>query len=115
MADILDKYEGHTEGPWKCPGMIDDDIVFTPKDGKWVCQLWSKQEENFRSDEETAANAELIADAPLILSQLNEAVELLTRLSETFEFPSDIKKGATLINSCFKHSAIKFLSSIGGK
>jgi hypothetical protein len=83
LPEKYKKYEGHTPPPWKCNGDIDDDHVFT-SDGEWVCQLWGKTEENFRGDDETATNAELIADAPMLLeqlitkeSQLNEAVELL--------------------------------------
>lgn len=73
----MDKYKGHTPGPWKCEGTIYDDYVFTPSDGKWICQLWDKQEENFRSDEETSANAELIADAPQLLEKLEVTEQLL--------------------------------------
>src|SRR5574340_1494433 len=54
----------HTPGPWRAniEGKYSSEVLAS--DGNYVCQLWGKDEEDFREREETKANARLIAAAP---------------------------------------------------
>ena len=66
--------ENFTPGPWK----VEMDM-FTAKEGcseklmsaqiaelngDWIAQLWNRQDQNFKGDDTTIANAHLIAAAP---------------------------------------------------
>ena len=65
----------HTPGPWKVARGLswkETGAWYHIVDSKkgWVAQLWNKYEENFKSREESKANARLIATAPEMLEVL---------------------------------------------
>lgn len=72
----------HTPGPWKVAGGYGWEEtkvcyhIVDPKKG-WVAQLWNKYEEDFKSCEESKANAQLIAAAPEMLEALEKVKEYI--------------------------------------
>ena len=64
-----DKYEGHTEGKWR----VDDEIGLVIKHG---------QDPHDFVDMENKANAQLMADAPLLLEEVKRLREQYTELRE---------------------------------
>ena len=85
MIDI-DKYEGHTEGPWWAGEWFNDDVVqfergygveqrivnespFVDHSGEWVCLV------------DNEADAKLIADAPLLLAEVKRLRDMLSELA----------------------------------
>jgi hypothetical protein len=73
-----DKYEGHTKGPWNYEIPETGDNIITDVEGEFVAQVASRED---------AKNAQLIADAPLLLAEV-------IRLRE------DNKKLHDAINGC---------------
>ena len=81
-----DKYEGHTQGPWKASHDVVEygHIVNNTGWRVYVGEHEKRAEiQNYRfdHDELSEANARLIADAPLLLAEvkrLREAIEQLT-------------------------------------
>jgi hypothetical protein len=68
----------YTKGEWK----VQDGHI--ESNGKWICQLWSKKEEDFENSE---ANALLIAAAPDLYNALKGIKELAKGYTE---MPKDI-------------------------
>jgi hypothetical protein len=73
-----DKYEGHTKGPWNYEIPETGDNIITDVEGEFVAQVASRED---------AKNAQLIADAPLLLE---EVIRLRQRLKQI----KNIAKGA---------------------
>ena len=84
---MIDKYEGHTEGPWWADEWFNDDVVqfergfcveqrivneshVVDHSGEWVCLV------------DNEADAQLIADAPIILQALIDERAEVERLRE---------------------------------
>jgi len=72
----------HTPGPWKVaggPSWEETEACYHIVDSKkgWVAQLWNKYEEDFKSREESKANARLIAAAPEMLEALEKVKEYI--------------------------------------
>ena len=82
-----DKYEGHTEGPWWADEWFNDDVVqfergycveqrivnespIVDHSGEWVCLV------------DNEADAQLIADAPLLLQEVKRLREQYAELRE---------------------------------
>ena len=60
-----DRYEGHTEGPWKVRTYYDMTWVCYSKDDDSECSFVKMWEEH-----ENEQDAQLIADAPLLLAEV---------------------------------------------
>lgn len=82
-----DKYEGHTEGPWKVgkSGLIEEDKEY----GNLIAELLHRKE--------MKSNAQLIADAPLLLAEVKRLREEKTFLLEYIK-QSDIWLRAVMKN-----------------
>ena len=75
----MDKYEGHTPGPWKAvkgKSFWTKPLIF--KKGTDICVAIVEIEDGFESSE---ANAALIADAPMLLRQNEKMLAELKRIS----------------------------------
>lgn len=109
MADITEKYKGHTPAPWH------DGICTFGPNGQPIEVCTEQAVEYGNGNKEARANAKLIADSPMLLSQLNEAVELLREYNHTHT--SDFSNcGYETCGDCTVCNTIKFLNSIeGGK
>ena len=66
-----DKYEGHTEGEWR----VDDE------DGVFISIKYGERPHDF-VDMENKANAQLMADAPLLLAEVKRLRGLLNMIVE---------------------------------
>ena len=77
MIDI-DKYEGHTKGPWEVNNPDDDEsLIFSVGALKFV----------------SSANTQLIADSPLLLEEVKSLFEENKRLREEIERIAGITNG----------------------
>ena len=77
-----DKYEGHTEGPWE----------FKHINSNWYqCDKIGEMHMEDIAIEEASVNAQLMADAPLLLAEVK-------RLD--FQLDGSIKAGITWIEKC---------------
>ena len=100
----MDKYEGHTPGPWRADEYGSSSIMATWEDGQvvQVCSVSTTSfggmsedahEANQRMRAETAVNKLLIADAPTTLTERDALVKrveaLETAAKETVEFIED--------------------------
>jgi hypothetical protein len=84
-----DKYEGHTEGPWRSPGEahhiwrieseteIDEILEYNT----WVAHICV-----IHNEDDDTINAELIADAPLILQALIDERAEVKRLRKELNY-----------------------------
>ena len=87
MAIDLTKYEGHTEGPWRVEGELtegDDNIgqsgdstLSIHGDGLYIGEIGADY-----GIHETIANAQLMADAPLLLEEVKRLREQLGQARE---------------------------------
>ena len=71
-----DRYEGHTEGPWDYEIPETGDNIIIDSEGAFVAQV---------SNREDTKNAQLIADAPLLLEEvkrLREENKILAKYME---------------------------------
>lgn len=104
----LDKYKGHTPGSWELG--VNGNIwahKFTGKNRypRLICEV------NDPVHEETAGNLALIADAPMLLAKLQEAVGLLKRHEKIGSGCSYYKCAP----DCLTCHTREFLSTIEGK
>jgi|GEM_PF-6586960 len=76
-----DKYEGHTEGEWH----VDDD-------GVGLIIKWGGMPHDF-VDMENKANAQLMADAPILLQALMDERAEVKRLRDELKFVVEMLEG----------------------
>jgi hypothetical protein len=77
----MDKYEGHTPGPWGIDRIAATHVVAAG--GRGICSTGAystNQEHPDKIASENEANAHLIADAPLLLRQREELLEALNKI-----------------------------------
>ena len=67
MTIDYSKYEGHTAGPWHIDG-----IRVQSNESGWIRVVAKAVRQQCRTDREAVANANLIADAPLLLKRCRE-------------------------------------------
>ena len=77
-----DKYEGHTEGPWNYEIPETGDNIITDVEGEFVAQVASRED---------AKNAQLIADAPLLLAEVKRWYKVRDYILEKASYPT-VKK-----------------------
>jgi uncharacterized protein (UPF0128 family) len=77
-----DKYEGHTEGPWVWSSLNDEELImFDVERAKPNIILRAKEDD---------ADAQLIADAPLLLAEVNRLQKELRKQTNIVGMISDL-------------------------
>ncbi|RZD54485.1 MAG: hypothetical protein CXT67_00280 [Methanobacteriota archaeon] len=81
-----DDYEGHTEGPWKAEDLFNNGAYWGIRRGKRL-HLWQVRPLPMRQLEgscyfKNEADAQLIADSPLLLAEVKRLQDKLTRISD---------------------------------
>ena len=74
-----DKYEGHAPAPWQ----VDDEVGLVIKHG---------ERPHDYVDMENKANAQLMADAPLLLEEVKRLRERVATLESLMEYMADEEK-----------------------
>ena len=108
-----DKYEGHTEGPWEVfdyEGMSDEPSVKLKPDECWgvketslrpVTLEWVEDENGIDGERQDVrindppllyADAQLMADAPLLLAEVKRLRERVATLESLMEYMADEEK-----------------------
>lgn len=90
----------HTPGPWKSDSPYNMSFIWG-QDGEPIAQLWDKQENIFRNEKETEANARLIASAPELLDALIKA-EKYIRENNHSDFFKESETGKLIIEAIKK-------------
>ena len=91
-----DKYEGHTEGPWIA---LNDNAVKTPKHDDPMAFIERRNDDGYVVSL-SKADAQLIADAPLLLAEvkrlreenddsLNQIAQMATIITDLFDWFND--------------------------
>jgi len=85
-----DKYEGHTEGPWE---QYDDGYIIG--DELYIARMQWEHKGTLRIERDNMeADAQLIADAPLLLAEVKRLREMMDVLA-SFHIVKNVEQGFT--------------------
>lgn len=80
----------HTPGPWKIDFVHSDDLVIVPVEGRFaVLARVATQSYRDGMDEETIANAKLMAAAPQLLESVRAMLKILADISSRVSYSNN--------------------------